>query len=148
MSLNLSTTLFQTRPTRFTAKKDKPELIKIKMERSSLGMTALYHIEEVKRSSSDSYILTPSIEKIYENARKVAQTDEVTVLILGASGTGKENLSKHIHKNSIRAEKPFIAMNCSAFSYSLLESRLLDTKKEHLPALTKIQLDFSNKGMK
>jgi transcriptional regulator with PAS, ATPase and Fis domain len=129
MSLNLSTTLYQTRPARFTAKKDKPELIKIQMERSNLGMTALYHMEEVKRSSSDSYFLTPSIEKIYENARKVAQTDEVTVLILGASGTGKENLSKHIHKNSIRAEKPFIAINCSAFSDSLLESRLFGYKK-------------------
>ncbi|MFN5784388.1 MAG: RNA repair transcriptional activator RtcR family protein, partial [Flavobacteriia bacterium] len=112
MSLNLNTTLYQTRPARFTTKKDKPELIKIQMERSSLGMTALYHQEEVKRSSQEGYYLTPSIEKIYENARKVAQTDEVTVLILGASGTGKENLAKHIHKNSIRADKPYIAINC------------------------------------
>jgi DNA-binding NtrC family response regulator len=129
MSLNLNTTLYQTRPARFTAKKDKPELIKIQMERSSLGMTALYHQEEVKRSSSDSYFLTPSIEKIYENARKVAQTDEVTVLILGDSGTGKENLARHIHQNSIRKEKPYIAINCSAFSDSLLESRLFGYKK-------------------
>jgi transcriptional regulator with PAS, ATPase and Fis domain len=129
MSLNLNTTLYQTRPARFTAKKDKPELIKIQMERSSLGMTALYHQEEVKRSSQDSYFLTPSIEKIYDNARKVAQTDEVTVLILGASGTGKENLAKHIHKSSIRADKPYIAINCSAFSDSLLESRLFGYKK-------------------
>jgi transcriptional regulator with PAS, ATPase and Fis domain len=129
MSLNLNTTLYQTRPARFTAKKDKPELIKIQMERSSLGMTALYHQEEVKRSSQDSYFLTPSIEKIYDNARKVARTDEVTVLILGASGTGKENLAKHIHKSSIRADKPYIAINCSAFSDSLLESRLFGYKK-------------------
>ncbi|MFN6014206.1 MAG: RNA repair transcriptional activator RtcR family protein, partial [Flavobacteriales bacterium] len=129
MSMNLNTTLYQTRPARFTAKKDKPELIKIQMERSSLGMTALYHQEEVKRSSQEGYYLTPSIEKIYENARKVAQTDEVTVLILGASGTGKENLAKHIHKNSIRADKPYIAINCSAFNDSLLESRLFGYKK-------------------
>ncbi len=129
MSLNLNTTLFQTRPARFTKKKDKPELIKIQMERSTLGMTALYHQEEVKRSSNEGYFKTPSIEKIYDNARKVAMTDEVTVLILGASGTGKENLAKHIHQHSIRSEKPYIAINCSAFSDALLESRLFGYKK-------------------
>lgn len=56
-------------------------------------------------------------------------TDEVTVLILGDSGTGKENLAKHIHQSSIRSEKPYIAINCSAFSDSLLESRLFGYKK-------------------
>lgn len=129
MSLNLNTTLYQTRPARFTKKKDKPELIKIQIERSNLGMTALYHQEEVKRSTNEGYFKTPSIEKIYDNARKVAMTDEVTVLILGASGTGKENLAKHIHQNSIRKDKPYIAINCSAFSDSLLESRLFGYKK-------------------
>lgn len=129
LSLNLNTTLFQTRPARFTKKKDKPELIKIQMEKSTLGMTALFHQEEVKRSSADGYFKTPSIEKIYDNASKVAQTDEVTVLILGESGTGKENLAKHIHQSSIRKEKPYIAINCSAFSDSLLESRLFGYKK-------------------
>jgi transcriptional regulator with PAS, ATPase and Fis domain len=92
-------------------------------------MTALYHQEEVKRSTNEGYFMTPSIEKIYDNARKVAMTDEVTVLILGASGTGKENLAKHIHQNSIRKDKPYIAINCSAFSDSLLESRLFGYKK-------------------
>ncbi|MFN5911086.1 MAG: sigma-54 interaction domain-containing protein [Bacteroidota bacterium] len=129
MSLNLNTTLYQTRPARFTKKKDKPELIKIQMERSTLGMTALYHQEEVKRPTNEGYFKTASIEKIYENARKVAMTDEVTVLILGASGTGKENLAKHIHQHSIRKDKPYIAINCSAFSDSLLESRLFGYKK-------------------
>ncbi|MFO0495405.1 MAG: sigma-54 interaction domain-containing protein [Flavobacteriia bacterium] len=129
MSLNLNTTLYQTRPARFTTKKDRPELIKIQMERSNLGMTALYHQEEIKRPSGTDYFTTSTIEKIYDNARKVAQTDEVTVLVLGASGTGKENLAKHIHFNSVRAEKPYIAINCSAFSDTLLESRLFGYKK-------------------
>jgi transcriptional regulator with PAS, ATPase and Fis domain len=129
MSLNLKTTLYQTRPAKFTKKKDKPELIKIQLERSSLGTTALFHQEEVKKSTNEGYFKTPSIEKIYDNARKVAMTDEVTVLILGDSGTGKENLAKHIHQSSIRSEKPYIAINCSAFSDSLLESRLFGYKK-------------------
>jgi transcriptional regulator with PAS, ATPase and Fis domain len=51
------------------------------------------------------------------------------VLILGASGTGKENLSRYIHKNSARQDKPYIAINCSAFSDGLLESRLFGYKK-------------------
>jgi transcriptional regulator with PAS, ATPase and Fis domain len=129
MSSYLNTTLFQTRPAQFTKKKDKPELIKIQMERSSLGVTALYHQEEVKKSSNDVYFKTPSIEKIYENARKVALTDEVNVLILGDSGTGKENLAKHIHQSSLRTDKPYIPVNCSAFGDSLLESRLFGYKK-------------------
>jgi transcriptional regulator with PAS, ATPase and Fis domain len=130
MSLNLKTTLFQTRPVQYTSKKDKPELIKIQLERSAIGLTALYHQQEVKKVAvSDRFLITPAIERIYENARKVALTDEVTVLILGASGTGKENLAKHIHHNSIRANKPYIAINCSAFSDSLLESRLFGYKK-------------------
>ena len=101
-SLNLNTTLYQTRPKQYTAKKDKPELIKIQMERSAIGVTALYHQKEISKPTSQTdYFITPTMEKIYENARKVALTDEVTVLILGASGTGKENLAKFIHKNSI-----------------------------------------------
>lgn len=129
MSLNLKTTLYQTRPAKFTKKKDKPELIKIQLERSALGTTALFHQEEVKKSTNEGYFKTPSIEKIYDNARKVAMTDEVTVLILGESGTGKENLAKHIHQSSIRSDKPYIAINCSAFSDALLESRLFGYKK-------------------
>lgn len=128
-SLNLNTSLFQLRPVHLTAKKEKPELMKVQLERSSLGMTALYHQEEIKRSSNDKYFITPSIAKIYDNARKVAQTDEITVLILGASGTGKENLARFIHKNSIRSDREYVTINCSAFSDSLLESRLFGYKK-------------------
>jgi transcriptional regulator with PAS, ATPase and Fis domain len=129
MSLNLKTNLFQTRPAKYTVRKDRPELIKIKLERSTLGLTALYHQQDIKKTSSDNFFITPGIEKIYENARKVALTDEVSVLILGSSGTGKENLAKYIHSNSIRSDKPYIAINCSAFSDSLLESRLFGYKK-------------------
>ncbi len=129
MSLNLKTTLFQTRPAKFTLKKDRPELIKINMERSAIGLTALYHQQDIIKGSNENYFITPSIEKIYENARKVALTDEVSVLILGDSGTGKENLARYIHSNSVRTEKPYVTINCSAFSDNLLESRLFGYKK-------------------
>lgn len=131
ISLNLRTTLYQTRAALHTQKKDKPELIKIILERSSLPVTAIYTQENVKRTSAadEDYFITPTIQKIYDNALKVAQTDQVTVMILGASGTGKENLAKYIHSNSVRSEKPYVPINCSAFSDSLLESRLFGYKK-------------------
>jgi transcriptional regulator with PAS, ATPase and Fis domain len=121
--------LYQTREARHTKTKDKPELVKIEFEKSSLPVTAMYHQEEIQKNTGDDYFITPTIKKIYENAVKVAQVDGVTVLILGESGTGKENLAKYIHKNSIRGEHPYITVNCSAFSDTLLESRLFGYKK-------------------
>ena len=129
LSLNLDTTLFQMREARHTKTKDKPELIKIAFEKSSLPVTAMYHQEEIQKNTGEDYFITPTIKKIYENAAKVAQVDGVTVLILGKSGTGKENLAKYIHKNSIRNEQAYVTVNCSAFSDTLLESRLFGYKK-------------------
>ena len=56
-------------------------------------------------------------------ADKVAPFD-TTVLITGDSGTGKEVLARHIHKNSERSEKPFIKINCASIPRELFESEL------------------------
>ena len=60
-------------------------------------------------------------------ARKVAPTD-ATVLLLGETGTGKEVFAQAIHHGSKRANKPFMALNCSAFGKELLESELFGHK--------------------
>lgn len=130
MRMNLDSSLYLTRAARYTKTKETPELIKIDLTNSALPVTALYHQESLKKNSGDdNYKITPAIQQVYENAEKVAQTDEVSVLILGDSGTGKENLAKYIHKNSIRKDKPYITVNCSAFNDQLLESRLFGYKK-------------------
>lgn len=62
-----------------------------------------------------------------ELAKKVAPTD-ATVLLLGETGTGKEVFAQAIHNGSSRAGKPFVALNCSAFTKDLLESELFGHK--------------------
>lgn len=66
---------------------------------------------------------TPAIQQVIELARKVAPT-EASVLLTGATGTGKEVFAQAIHATSARAKMPFVAVNCGALSRELLESEL------------------------
>ncbi len=65
----------------------------------------------------------PKMEQVFKLVRQVAETD-VTVLVQGETGTGKELIAKAIHLNSQRREKPFITVQCSAIPDTLLESEL------------------------
>jgi two-component system NtrC family response regulator len=66
---------------------------------------------------------TPRILKIFDSIRKVAPSDS-TVLLSGESGTGKELFARAIHAHSKRSAGSFVAVDCSTFSSSLLESEL------------------------
>ena len=61
--------------------------------------------------------------KAIERLKRLAPTD-ATVLILGDTGTGKELFAQALHHNSLRKNKPFVALNCAALSENILESEL------------------------
>jgi two-component system response regulator HydG len=68
------------------------------------------------------------MQLIYKLIEDVAPTD-ATVLIQGESGTGKELVARAIHKHSLRRDKPFVVINCSAYPTTLIESELFGHEK-------------------
>jgi len=71
---------------------------------------------------------SPEMEMLQEQIRQVAKVDS-PVLITGESGTGKELIARAIHNESRRKEKVFLAVNCGAFTETLLESELFGHEK-------------------
>jgi two-component system response regulator AtoC len=94
--------------------------------RSSHQMTvpALMPEMEPEDASGDRMIgRCPAMQAVYKAIGRVAAQD-VTVLITGETGTGKELVARAIYQHSSRANKPFIAINCGAIPENLIESEL------------------------
>ena len=70
----------------------------------------------------------PEMAKVARTIERVADTN-VSVMLLGASGTGKELLARGLHDSSERRERPFVAINCAAIPETLLESELFGHEK-------------------
>ncbi len=85
--------------------------------------------EEVNRSASDEILgSSDNVHKVLGEIARVAPTDS-TVLILGETGTGKELVARAIHKQSRRAPRAFIRVNCAAIPQSLISSELFGHEK-------------------
>src|SRR5687767_5233119 len=74
-------------------------------------------------AASDLIATAEVSRRLADLARRVAASD-CTVLIAGESGTGKEVLARFIHRNSPRADRAFVAVNCAAIPENMLEAIL------------------------
>jgi DNA-binding NtrC family response regulator len=79
-------------------------------------VSAKYRFENIIGSS-------PQMQAVYRLIARCAPTNS-TVILRGESGTGKELIARAIHYNSLRKDKPFVTVDCTALSESLLESEL------------------------
>ncbi len=85
---------------------------------------------ELSRIVGTSEIIgrSPALKRVLDISLKVAPSDS-TILIQGASGTGKELVANFIYKHSERAEKPFVALNCASIPDTLIESEMFGHEK-------------------
>jgi len=105
---------------------------------ASLAAVAIESVREVERlrEDLDQHLrgnggivgASPAVLKLLERIERLANRD-TTVLIHGESGTGKELVARLLHRGSVRAEMPFVAINCAAIADNLLESELFGHEK-------------------
>ncbi|MCR2039165.1 sigma-54 dependent transcriptional regulator [Campylobacter helveticus] len=85
-------------------------------------------IKKENDSNDEFFATSAKLEATLKLSEKAAKTD-ASVMFFGESGVGKELFSRHIHKNSKRAEKPFVAINMAAIPTNLIESELFGFEK-------------------
>jgi len=105
-------------------------MVEFSIERSRLVQENIHLRREVEREYSFAGIVGQSkpMQELFALIRSLAQTD-VSVLIQGETGTGKELIARAIHYNSPRRARRFVAVNCGALAETLLQSELFGHEK-------------------
>ena len=118
----------------FITKPFQPEVVRATVRRACERTELLRENDLLKltvdrlEGSNEIFGTSPAILAVRSVIAKVAPTN-ATVLITGETGTGKELVARAIHKSSPRAQRPFIAVNCAAFTDTLLQSELFGHEK-------------------
>jgi two-component system response regulator AtoC len=95
---------------------------------SSPSSSTFIEVGEMTKENGIFIYASEKMHQIKEIIDQVANTD-VTIMIQGESGVGKEVLGRSIHLNSFRQDKPFVKVNCAALPSELLESELFGYEK-------------------
>ncbi len=100
------------------------------LERYRLARENRLLLEQIQRAYGFENLIGSSdaMRRVFGTIQKVAETD-LTVLVLGRSGTGKELVAQAIHDRSSRKGRPFVVVNCAAISRELVESELFGHEK-------------------
>jgi transcriptional regulator with PAS, ATPase and Fis domain len=112
----------------------QPELSKLFFELGNFFSGSLKTAEDIKVQcnegslAADGIYMSPSLKKIYLQIKAIAAVT-TTVLITGATGTGKEVIAKLIHENSPRKDKPLIVVDCASIPEKLFESEMFGIKQ-------------------
>jgi DNA-binding NtrC family response regulator len=118
----------------FITKPFQPEVVRATARRACEHTILLRENDLLKltvnrlEGSAEIFGSSPATFAVRLMIARVAPTN-ATVLITGETGTGKELVARAIHKSSQRAQKPFIGVNCAAFTETLLESELFGHEK-------------------
>ena len=149
--------ILHVRPPRFVTA-ERPSVSEIDLTRPEFPVVRVRNvlIEAPEIPAPDIRIALGELELIADHPKMVAALEHAAamaesnapILIMGATGTGKELLGKFIHRLSRRPSETFIALNCAAIPKDLAESISLATKRVASPGPPPIRLVSSNRRTK
>ena len=145
-SVRLGVKDFLTKPFDVETLYEAIKRVKILNEKASVNLKK--QTQRNLKSDSEFCAASPALERALNIAKKAAVTD-VSVMLTGESGVGKELFANFIHKNSPRKNSPFIALNMAAIPENLIESELFGFEKgafTDAQAQKKGQFELANGG--